>query len=339
MSSMASCGWESTALTEAKHAVRLVTFRQGNTLRRYITNVREPDTFPIASMAEVYARRWDIEMALKLVKQHLKLRLLWSAKRVVILQQIWATLIISQVLQSLRLEIAQKAGVDPFEVSIGLLVEYAPQYAYEGRDPVKVFVERGRELGFIRPSRRTRIHAPSIPGEAILPAPPALALTRTPRYANRKCHRPIQEVGELKKNTDSEEQVEDESRPGLLDRVGAVASTAKRHVSRSAEVMSGADIRPVRGLHGGSNHSRRPVYIETKPRLLLREQISPDQAVIGAVGLLTVMSLLRPSKTCEERAHVDSRCPSLRFISSFNCSDTLPRRNDSPEAYYRRLAS
>ena len=128
-------------------------------------------------------------MALTLVKQHLKLRLLWSAKRVVILQQIWATLIISQVLQSLRLEIAHKAGVDPFEVSIGLLVEYAPQYAYEGRDPVKIFVERGRELGFIRPSRRTRIHAPSIPVEELMPAPPGLVLIRTPRYANRKCSR------------------------------------------------------------------------------------------------------------------------------------------------------
>ena len=44
-------------------------------------NVQEPLTFPIASMAEVYARRWDIEMALALVKHHLKLRLLWSAKR------------------------------------------------------------------------------------------------------------------------------------------------------------------------------------------------------------------------------------------------------------------
>ena len=109
-----------------------------------------------------------------------------------ILQQIWATLIISQVHQSLRLEVAHKAGVDPSEVSIGLLVEYAPQYAYEGGDPVNIFVERGRELGFIRPSRRTRIHAPSIPDEAILTAPPALALTRTPRYANRKCHRRIQ---------------------------------------------------------------------------------------------------------------------------------------------------
>ncbi len=173
-----------------KHAVRLVTFNQGRTQRRYITNVLEPRTFPIASMAEVYARRWDIEMALALVKQHLKLRLLWSAKRVVILQQIWATLIISQVLQSMRLEIAHKAGVDPFEVSMGLLVQYAPQYAYEGRDPVKIFVERGRQLGFIRPSRRTRICAPSIPAEAILSAPPGLVLTRTPRHANRKCSRP-----------------------------------------------------------------------------------------------------------------------------------------------------
>ena len=173
----------------AKHAVRLVTFRQGNTSRRYITNVQEPRAFPIAAMAEVYARRWDIELALKLVKQHLKLRLLWSAKLVVIQQQIWASLIISQILQSMRLEIAHRAGVDPFEVSISLLVEYAPQYAYEGRDPVKIFVERGRELGFIRPSRRTRIQAPSIPVEAILPAPPGLALTRTPRYAKRKFSR------------------------------------------------------------------------------------------------------------------------------------------------------
>ena len=62
----------------------------------------------------------------------------YGPKQVVILQQIWATLIISQVLQALRLEIANKAGVDPFDVSIGLLVQYAPQYGYEGRDPVKV---------------------------------------------------------------------------------------------------------------------------------------------------------------------------------------------------------
>ena len=173
----------------ARQAVRLVTFRQGGTLRRYITNVRAPHTFPLRAVAEVYARRWDIEMAFALVKQHLKLRLLWSAKPVVIHQQIWATLIIAQVLQALRLEIAAKAGVEPFEVSIGLLVAYAPRYAYEGRDPVRVFVERGRALGFIRPSRRTRIHAPPISSAAIRPAPPDLELIRPARYAHRKCVR------------------------------------------------------------------------------------------------------------------------------------------------------
>ena len=170
----------------AKPAVRLVTFRQGGTLRRSITNVREPHPFPLRALAAVYARRWDIELAFALVKQPLKLRLLWSAKPGVIHQQLWATLIIAQVLQALRLESAAKAGVDPFEVSIGLLVAYAPRYAAEGCDPVQVFVERGRALGFIRPSRRTRIHAPPIPGAAIRPAPPDLGLIRTPRYAHRK---------------------------------------------------------------------------------------------------------------------------------------------------------
>ena len=171
----------------AKRAVRLVTFRQGKTMRRYISNVLDPEKLSIVEIAELYARRWDIEMAFKLVKQHLKLRLLWSSKRVVIYQQAWAALIISQVMQYLRFEIAREAGVDQFEVSMDLLVKYAPQYAYEGRDPVKIFVERGRALGFIRPSRRTIIHAPTVPAEAILPAPPDLTLARIPRYAGRRC--------------------------------------------------------------------------------------------------------------------------------------------------------
>ena len=181
----------------AKYAVRLVTFRQGRTMHRYITNVLEPETMSIATMARLYARRWDVEMAFKLAKQHLKLRLLWSAKRVVIHQQIWATLIISQVLQSLRMEIAHKAEVDPFDVSISLLVEYAPQYAYEGRDPVKVFVESGRRLGFIRPSRRTRVQAPQIPTKDMTPAPLGLVLTRTPRHAGRSCTSRSKTAGQM----------------------------------------------------------------------------------------------------------------------------------------------
>lgn len=173
----------------AAHAVRLVCFRVGNTTYRYITNVRDPQPLPALTIAKLYARRWDIELAVLLLKEHLNLHLLWSAKTVVIEQQIWAVLIIAQIIQALRLEIAWRADADPFEVSIALLVQYAPQYAYEGRDPVAIFVERGRFLRFIRPSRRTKVEAPSIPEGAIAPLPPDIALIREPRYAQRKCDR------------------------------------------------------------------------------------------------------------------------------------------------------
>ena len=171
----------------AAHAVRLVRFAVGTTVYRYLTNVTDPQRLSIRAIAELYARRWDFELAVLLVKEHLKLHLLWSAKPIVIQQQIWAVLIIAQVLQALRLEIAQRAGVDPFEVSLPLLVEYLPWFAATGRDPIAVFVEQGRALRFIRPSSRTVIRAPTIPIEHLVPMPPDLILARTPRYAQRNC--------------------------------------------------------------------------------------------------------------------------------------------------------
>lgn len=107
----------------AKHAVRLVQFRHQGILRSYVTNVLHPPTFPLADIARLYARRWDIELAFKRIKTHLGLHLLWGAKPVVVLQQVWAVFIIAQVLQALRLEIAGRAGVAPFDVSLPLLIE------------------------------------------------------------------------------------------------------------------------------------------------------------------------------------------------------------------------
>jgi hypothetical protein len=171
----------------AAHAVRLVRFSVRGTTFRYVTNVLDPRVLPMAELARLYARRWDLELAFKLIKRHLGLHLLWSAKDVVILQQVWAVLCLAQILQALRLEIAGRAGVDPFEVSLPLLVEYLPRYAYAGRDPVAVFVEQGRALGFIRPSRRTVVQAPTVPPEQLSLAPPTLALVRIPRYAHKDC--------------------------------------------------------------------------------------------------------------------------------------------------------
>jgi len=42
--------------------VRLVQFRHGAALRRYLTNVRDPRLLPPAELARLYARRWDVEM-------------------------------------------------------------------------------------------------------------------------------------------------------------------------------------------------------------------------------------------------------------------------------------
>lgn len=171
----------------AAHAVRLVQFPVRGVLRRYLTNVLDPHTLVMADVARLYARRWDFELAVDLIKSHLHLHVLWSAKPVVVLQQVWAVLIIAQVLQALRLEIAARAGVDPFDVSLPLLVEWLPRYAAAGRDPLAAFIEHGRELRFLRPSSRTRIEAPVIPADQLVPLPPDLALVRTPRYAQRKC--------------------------------------------------------------------------------------------------------------------------------------------------------
>jgi hypothetical protein len=171
----------------AKHAVRLIQFRQGSVLHRYLTNVLDPRVLPPAEAARLYARRWDVELAFKLVKRHLKLHLLWSAKPGVVLHRVWAALTIAQVVQALRVEIAGEAGVDPFEVSVPLLVEYLPLLLEQGEDPVAFFVAEGRRLAFIRPSSRTTVQAPALPPHEVVPRPPGLVLLRDPRYAGKDC--------------------------------------------------------------------------------------------------------------------------------------------------------
>lgn len=171
----------------AKHAVRLVQFRVGEQLHAYLTNVRDPQTFPMTEIVRVYGRRWDFELAIKLVKRELGLHLVWSTKSVVIAQQLWAALCIAQILHALRFEVAQRAAVDVFDVSLPLLVRWMPRFAAQGEDPVAVFVERGVAAGFIRPSRRVRHEAPEIKAGALFPLPRGTILERTPRYAQRKC--------------------------------------------------------------------------------------------------------------------------------------------------------
>ena len=100
----------------------------------------------------------------------------------VVLAQVWACLIIAQVLQAIRMEVALRADVDAFEVSLPLLIEALPQFSLQGRDGIVECVRQGRRLGIIRPSTRLRIQAPEIPREYLIPLPRETVLCRQPCY-------------------------------------------------------------------------------------------------------------------------------------------------------------
>lgn len=171
---------------KGKYVVRQVQFRQGGQLRQYFTNVCDPTVLPFCEIARLYARRWDIELAFLTLKRELGLHLIWSSKSVVILAQVWACLIIAQVLQAIRMEVALRADVDAFEVSLPLLIEALPQFGSQGHDGIVECVRQGRRLGIIRPSTRLRIQAPEIPPEQMTPLPQGTVLCRQPCYRHEK---------------------------------------------------------------------------------------------------------------------------------------------------------
>jgi hypothetical protein len=174
----------------ARHAVRLVQFYQHGRLHRYLTNVLDPQQLSLADIAQLYARRWDIELAFCVLKEHLQLSQLWSAKWEVVQVQIWCALLLAQLFHGLQVQLAAQEGVDPFEVSIDVLVEVVPRLLQRGIAPLPFLGRLGRELGLIRPSTRIEVQVPWVDPSWITPAPPeALRPRDTVRYAQRNCAR------------------------------------------------------------------------------------------------------------------------------------------------------
>lgn len=171
----------------ASEVVRLVCFRLGKQRFSYLTNVLDPAPLSIADIARLYSRRWDIAVAFRELKDHLGLRLLWSAKLGVIYQQVWASLILAQLLHAFQVELAAQAEVDPFDVSLELLSRYVPRLLLHGADPMSFLLTYGRAMGLIRPSTRTHIQAPTLPLQEVSYPPPELIQPRPARSAHRKC--------------------------------------------------------------------------------------------------------------------------------------------------------
>ena len=171
----------------AKHLVRRIQVPVGRTIQTYLTNVLDPAVLPIAEAVRLYARRWDIELAFKTIKRDLGLHLLWSARWELILTQVWGVLLIAQIASALRAQVAQRAGIDLFDVSLTLLLRDLPRMLGDGKRDIlaqlaALPVVKG---GYLRPSRRA--HPPLPDPLPITPPPPDLVRIRPPRYAGRKC--------------------------------------------------------------------------------------------------------------------------------------------------------
>lgn len=173
---------------QARHRVRLVSFWHRGQHYRYLTTVLDAHVLPLRDIALLYARRWEIEMAFRLLKDYLHLGVLWSAKWSVLQVQLWATLLLAQVYHATQHQVACQAAVDEQDVSMELLVRWVPRLLARGVEPVNSWVKQGVRLGFLRPSRRVDIQTPCIDERWVQSAPPeVLHPVEQVRHAHRKC--------------------------------------------------------------------------------------------------------------------------------------------------------
>jgi hypothetical protein len=144
-------------------------------VRVYLTNVCDPQLLSLWQVAQLYARRWDIELAFRLLKDYLGMSHWWSSKQELILVQIWVVLILSHIVYALRERIAIAAGSDPFEVSVPLLVDLLPRIGSSSTLQLEQLVQSGRKSG--------RLACESTSGAACPPGGAFVLPTRSSRSA------------------------------------------------------------------------------------------------------------------------------------------------------------
>ncbi|GHO82546.1 IS4 family transposase [Dictyobacter formicarum] len=166
-----------------QHLVRLVRYRYRGIWYTYICNIWDPRMLSGADIVRLYARRWDIELGFRVLKDYLQMRFMISSKPEVLGAQIWGSVLLAQLLHALHVRVAAEAGVDLFDVSLELLIRYLPTCLAHGIDIGQVIQEKGRALGFVRPSTRTRHELPHISWHEVTWPPVDLQWMQKPRYA------------------------------------------------------------------------------------------------------------------------------------------------------------
>ena len=173
----------------AAHPVRLVCFTLAGTRYRYVTNVLSPSHLSMQQIAQLYARRWDIEMAFNLLKSELGLHLWWGARPELVMVQLWVALILAQLLYAVQSSLALQAQVEPSEVSMHVLVELLDLCPVGPTPVLETLLEKGRHLGLLRPSSRLHVTVPSKASHTLSPPPAAPPRPRHARYPRPKTTR------------------------------------------------------------------------------------------------------------------------------------------------------
>lgn len=182
--------WLGTGKKQARHLVRLVRLGDGMGIRMYLTNVCDPQMLSLPEIAQLYARRWDIEMAFRLLKEYLGMSHWWSSKRELILMQIWVVLILAHIVYALRERIALAANCDPFEVSVPMLVDLLPQLGSRPTLRLEQIVQAGHQCGLLRASPRLELSVPQVEISCYQPVPPDVPRQRPGRAPSPRCTRP-----------------------------------------------------------------------------------------------------------------------------------------------------
>jgi len=142
--------------------VRLVAIRHGDTWYRYITSVLDPTQLPPYVVADLYARRWQIETAFNLVKRLLGLSYIWTGSLNGVKLQIWATWLFYAILLDLADAVADQLELPTDAISVEMLLRgfYHFNQAYaqgKAADPIAYFAApENADLGIVKVIPKSR---------------------------------------------------------------------------------------------------------------------------------------------------------------------------------------
>lgn len=146
--------------------VRLVSIRYGKDWYRYITSVLDPTQLPPYVVADLYARRWQIETAFNLVKRLLGLSYIWTGSLNGIKLQIWATWLFYALLLDLADAVAEALEVPIERISIEMLFRgfyhfHQAQARGQASDPIAYFsAPENQDLNIVKRVPKSRRKPP-----------------------------------------------------------------------------------------------------------------------------------------------------------------------------------